>query len=68
MAESLPAITLTDPNNRDAAPSPAFSPLRNSSRADFNGAAKGVPRRPVTPTGRSSTGMYGSPLYHKIDL
>ncbi|KAI7151828.1 hypothetical protein KC343_g20176, partial [Hortaea werneckii] len=39
MAESVPAITLTDPQNRDSAPSPAQSPVNEAAgEVEFPGA------------------------------
>ena len=53
MAEALPEITLTDPNNRATEPSPAFSPSVSAVPADLNGLVKGVPGRPSTPSSKN---------------
>ncbi|KAK3684674.1 hypothetical protein LTR37_020041 [Vermiconidia calcicola] len=59
MAESVPAITLTDPNNEDAAPTPAMSPAKDASRemipAELNGIARDGSGRPATPSKTSSS-------------
>lgn len=59
MADALPEITLTDPNNRDTEPSPAFSPTVSAVPADLNGILKGAqtvhtgPGRPSTPSSKN---------------
>ncbi|KAK4505176.1 hypothetical protein PRZ48_003139 [Zasmidium cellare] len=50
-ADALPAITLTDPNNLDQAPSPAQSPTKESNYGDLNARV-----RPGTPSGNAKSG------------
>ena len=57
MAETVPAITLTDPNDQDTAPSPAFSPSVSAVPSDLNGIVKGSPGRPSTPSTKSAKGV-----------
>ncbi|KAK5167775.1 uncharacterized protein LTR77_007474 [Saxophila tyrrhenica] len=69
---AAPAITLTDPNNDPASPSPAWSPTRDAPRntipPDVGGVLRNGGGRPETPTRRqgggrpeSSSGGWGSP-------
>lgn len=51
MADALPAITLTDPNNHDKLPSPAQSPTKDSAYGDLNARV-----RPGTPSGNAKSG------------
>lgn len=58
--EHLPAITLTDPNNDPASPSPAFSPTKDAPRntipiSDAGGTVRNDAPRPTTPS-RKQTG------------
>ena len=61
----MPEITLTDPNNTDKEPAPAFSPSVTTSPngplapADLNGIVKGAPGRPGTPSSKSRSGCDG---------
>lgn len=55
MAECIPNITLTDPQNHDAAPSPAQSPVKSSDSWHSGDLDSRVSGRPVTPG--SSAGM-----------
>ena len=67
MAGDLPEITLTDPNNRDTAPTTPFSPIKDASGSEVNGAARGTSGRPVTPTARanpSTSYLYVAILAH----
>lgn len=57
MAEALPEITLTDPNNRDTEPSPEFSPSVSAVPADLNGIVKGATGRPSTPSSKTGASM-----------
>ncbi|KAF2159428.1 hypothetical protein M409DRAFT_70997 [Zasmidium cellare ATCC 36951] len=50
-ADALPAITLTDPNNLDQAPSPAQSPTKESNYGDLNAWV-----RPGTPSSNAKSG------------
>lgn len=52
MAETLPAITLTDTNNQDKEPSRPFSPTGDAPPPSLDGAAQTTSERPVTPTDR----------------
>lgn len=56
-ADNLPAITLTDPNNHDAAPSPAMSPAKDAVPPDLGALSRSTTARPVTPTGRGGASM-----------
>ena len=49
--DPVPAITLTDPNNHDQAPSPAQSPVKESGYGDLNSRV-----RPGTPSNNAKSG------------
>lgn len=57
MTEVLPEITLTDPNNRDTEPSPAFSPSVSTVPADLNAILKNASGRPSTPVSKTGGSM-----------
>lgn len=57
--DALPAITLTDPNNLDQAPSPAQSPTKESDFGDLNARV-----RPGTPSNNAKSG-HGMEI-HKV--
>lgn len=64
MAE-VPAITLTDPNNHDQAPSPARSPEKSNINYGALGSKVVEPARPGTPNNNSKNGhgsLLGLPL------
>jgi hypothetical protein len=68
----LPAITLTDPNNDPASPSPAFSPTKDTPRniiplPDVGGSVKDGAGRQEQPSRRQGGGMCYD-IYFPVDI
>lgn len=59
MAESLPAITLTDANDQEKEPSRPFSPTTDAPVSNFEAAVTDTSVRPLTPTERSKSKSSG---------